>query len=40
MADEINGVLNEQPNQSEEPVPNNSKILAHEINKELLDIIL
>ena len=40
MADEINGVINEQPNQSEEPVPNHSKNLAHEVNKELLEIIL
>ena len=40
MADEINGVINEEPNQSEEPVLNNGKRLAHEVNKELLDIIL
>ena len=42
MADEINGVINEPSSEidPDEPAPHNGKRLAHEVNKELLDIIL
>ena len=44
MPDEINGVIEEKEGASElefvQPAPHNGKQLAHEVNKELLDIIL